>query len=570
MIGDKARWALGYGTRKYKRFWVWLAALTVPTMLLAAVRPFLIRALIDDVIPAGEIGLLGLFLLGLVGAVALERFFGYLLNLQHIRANRLALAREQQVIYQRIQNAKPRWLARFSAGDIMTRVLSDLDQLAPVMATTVPALVLNAVHFMVILGVLFYFSWQMAAVVVVTVPLYYLGITAFSSKLQSESQKERVLQSELTEVLKENIEGIPSIKALSKERFFSRRLAESATQSAIQAIRSMKVYIGAQNITVFVTYVTPVLVLGYGGLLVMRGEMTLGTLIAFFSYMGWVYEPIQMINNCIIELKSLEPFAQRTYELYNAPTEETPTGSEAPKGRTVEVDHVWFSYDSSEPVLKDVTLRVEEGERVAIVGPTGAGKTTLVKLLPRFYDPDKGAVKVGGVDAKKLGLQVLRKGILLVSGSEKLFNMTVKENITLGDDVPEETLKIAVKLAKADEFTASLPQGYDTLIENGGANISDGQRQRILLARALLLNPKVLILDEATSGVDAETEEVIYSRLKSLDAALIIISHRLSTIKKADTIVVLDGGRVVSIGKHEELLSSCSLYRDVVLPQLVT
>lgn len=567
ILGDRTRWLLRHG-KKYRNYWLALALLFVPTLLVATVRPFLVRYLIDNVIATRRFDVLGLFLLGLVGTVVVERLLGYEVNVYHACTNHRVVANEQRLLYERVQNARPAWLARLPVGDTMTRILQDTNEIGPAMATTVPALLFNGAHLAVILGVLFYLSWKLALIVVATIPVYYLAINGFSGRLQSEMGKERAFLSALTDSLREKLEGMLTIKTLQKQEFFATRFAADTRRWADQAIRSMRIYVATQNLTTFITYVTPVVALACGGLFVMRGEMTLGTLIAFFSYMAWVYEPVQIMNGALIELRRLEPVADRFFEIYHAPGEQGGHPATVPAGWAVEYDAVHFRYDG-EPVLAGVSLRIGEGEKVAIVGASGSGKTTLASLLPRFYDPCKGTVRVGGVDVTALDLRQLRKAIVLVRGTEPLFTMTVRENIVLGEDVSEEEFDRAVTVARVDKFIHDLPHGYETLVEKGGSNLSDGQRQRIAIARAVLRKPRVLILDEATAGVDAETEEEIFAGLRRLEATLLVISHRLSTIMKADRVVVLDGARVVATGKHDELLSSCPLYRDIVSHQLV-
>ncbi len=560
-LGERTRWLLRYAG-KYRWHWLWMGVLFFPAVGLMALRPFLVRSLVDDVIANRRGEVLGFYLAGLFATVALERTASYFLNLYHARVSTSVTANEQRVLHDRILRAKPDWLGGVSTGDLITRMISDMGDAGSVMGTLVPTVMVNVVHLAAIFCVLFILSWELALVVLATVPLYYASIGAFSNRLQAEARKERALLSEVTETTREDFGGALAIKALSRWEYFSRRFWDVVRRWADQSVRTWRVHITTQNITTFITYVTPVLVLGYGGLHVIRGELTLGTLVAFFSYVAWVYEPIQILNSSLIELRRLEPTAERLYEIYQAPVE-TGGAELSPASFDLSLHDVSFRYDQ-DLVLDGVSLAVPEGAKVALVGPSGVGKTTLVRLVGRFLEPSAGSVQLGGIDLKSFDIGQLRRFVSIVRGADPLFTMSVRDNIILGEPVSPEDFAAAVKIAAVENFVRDLPDGFDTLIENGGANLSDGQRQRIVLARAVATKPRVLVLDEATSGVDGETEQAIYGNLKELGCTLLIVSHRLSTIAKADRIVVLDKGKVADTGRHEELVARSPLYRRIL------
>ena len=281
-------------------------------------------------------------------------------------------------------------------------------------------------------------------------------------------------------------------------------------------------------------------ILSWGGYLLIRGEITLGTLIGFYSFMNWIYEPINEITDLFVSAKKAAPVYERLKKVYEMREEECGR-MPLPLFESASFADVRFSYSDKE-VLKGVDLSLHRGESVAIVGLSGSGKSTLVSLLPRYYDAKSGRILVNENDIKEYLLKDLRRKIVVVHQNDFIFNTTLKENITLGESFSEEEFERAVAVACVDKFVGDLEKGYDTVVGERGSKLSDGQRQRVAIARAVIRKPEVLILDEATSGVDSKTEEEIFEGLKELGITVIIVSHRLSTIKKAERIVVLDGG----------------------------
>lgn len=308
-------------------------------------------------------------------------------------------------------------------------------------------------------------------------------------------------------------------------------------------------------------------ILSWGGYLLIRGEITLGTLIGFYSFMNWIYEPINEITDLFVSAKKTAPVYERLKKVYEM-KEEKCGRMPLPLFESVSLVDVRFSYSDKE-VLKGVDLSLHRGESVAIVGLSGSRKSTLVSLLPRYYDAKSGRILVNENDIKEYLLKDLRREIVVVHQNDFIFNTTLKENITLGESFSEEEFERAVAVACVDKFVGDLEKGYDTVVGECGSKLSDGQRQRVAIARAVIRKPEVLILDEATSGVDSKTEEEIFEGLKELGMTVVIVSHRLSTIRKAEKIVVLDEGRVIDQRTHEELLERCDKYRQIIKAQLV-
>jgi ABC-type multidrug transport system fused ATPase/permease subunit len=458
--------------------------------------------------------------------------------------------------------------SKIDSGDIMSRLLSDIDENAYTMALVLPTMIFNFLWLFVISLVLIYLNWQLSLIVFVSLPFYWIIIRSSQSKLQNYSKNERESFGKLTSTIKEKLDGQLVIKVLGKAKYFLDSISNDATNWSEQATKVGIFQITILNIAYFINYITPVIVLGIGGLFAIRGNMSLGTLIAFYSFVPWIYEPISIINENLVQIHRAEPLSQRFFEILDLPEEESDGIYSFPKNYDIKYNKVSFTY-KDELVLKDINLYIDKNEKIAIVGTSGSGKSTMMNLLVRLYDPTSGEILLEDKNLKEYNLPEIREHIKLVRGNDPLFNMSVKENIMLGDEFTDQEFNKAVKKAKVDKFINLLDEGYDTMVGERGSKLSDGQRQRVAIARALIREPKILILDEATSGVDSQTEEEIFEELKEYDMTLIIISHRLSTIRKADKVVVLKDGEIIGEGTHNELVESSPIYKEIIESQLV-
>jgi ABC-type multidrug transport system fused ATPase/permease subunit len=557
-----------YGIKSYKKYMIFMFLLGIATLALAALRPFFIQYLIDDIISFQRINILPFFLIFLISIVALERVFNYFFNTYHRKVNFITIKNEQINLYNKIQNSKFVDYSKMDSGDIMSRLLSDIDETSYTMALVLPTMCLNFLNLIVTSAILTYLNWQLFLIVLASLPFYWLIIRSSQTKLQNYSKIERKSFGKLTSSIKEKLDGQLIIKVFGKTKYFSNSFSKDAENWSMQATKAGIFQITILNIAFFISYVIPVIILGLGGLLVIRGNMSLGTLIAFYSFVPWIYEPIGIINENLVQLQRVEPLAERFFEILDMPEEESDGIYLFPEDYNIEYKNVSFKY-RDEIVLKGINLSIGKNEKVALVGTSGSGKSTMVSLLVRLYDPTNGKIMLGNKNIIDYKLQEIREKIKLVRGNEPLFNMTVKGNIMLDDEFTEEEFMKAVKKAKVDKFIGLLDEGYDTVVGERGSKLSDGQRQRVAIARALIRRPKVLILDEATSGVDSQTEEEIFDELKEYEMTLIIISHRLSTIRKADKVILLKDGEIRGEGVHEELLKSSSIYREIIESQLV-
>ena len=563
-----AKRLIKYGVKNYKRYMIIVLILGIITIIFGLLRPFFLQYLIDEIISLQKINILPYFLIFLIGVVALERSFNYFFNTYHRKVNFLTIKNEQIKLYNKIQNSKFVEYSKIDSGDIMSRLLSDIDENAYTMALVLPTMIFNFLWLFVISLVLIYLNWQLSLIVFVSLPFYWIIIRSSQSKLQNYSKNERESFGKLTSTIKEKLDGQLVIKVLGKAKYFLDSISNDATNWSEQATKVGIFQITILNIAYFINYITPVIVLGIGGLFAIRGNMSLGTLIAFYSFVPSIYEPISIINENLVQIHRAEPLSQRFFEILDLPEEESDGILPFPKDYDIKYNKVSFTY-KDELVLKDINLFIDQNEKIAIVGTSGSGKSTMMNLLVRLYDPTSGEILLEDKNLKEYNLQEIREHIKLVRGNDPLFNMSVKENIMLGDEFSEEEFNKAVKKAKVDKFIDLLDEGYNTIVGERGSKLSDGQRQRVAIARALIRKPKVLILDEATSGVDSQTEEEIFEEIKEYDMTLIIISHRLSTIRKADKVVVLKDGEIIGEGTHNELVESSPVYKEIIESQLV-
>ena len=318
------------------------------------------------------------------------------------------------------------------------------------------------------------------------------------------------------------------------------------------------------NILGYVVNISPLIILGIGGIMASRGITTIGTAIAFFTFVGRLFNPIRNVADTYNMLQQTYPMADRLLEILETPTERS--GPQNVHDVNVKFENVSMSINGKE-ILKDIDLEINKGEILAIVGSSGAGKSSIANLMLGLLHPTKGKVLIGGVDIEELDLKELRKRILIVRGGDYLFNMSIRENIVLGDEFTEKELSEVIEIAKIDEFAKNM----DVVIGERGISLSDGQKQRIAIARAVIRKPEVLILDEATSALDSENEKEIFDNIRSYlkNSSIVLISHRLSTIKKADKIILLKNGHIADTGSHEDLLKKSKTYKELIDEQLI-
>ena len=545
--------------RPYKGLFAMAGILAVVLAPVGILRPYLVQVMVDDHIfhydLAGMTRIMGYLFAALVLESGFRYFFIYdtnLLGQSVIRDLRVS-------VFNHITSLRLSYFDRTPIGTSTTRTINDIETINTVFSEGVITILADMLSLVAVLGIMFYTSWKLTLVCLITLPFLIVSSYIFKEKVKSAFQRVRTQISRMNAFMQERISGMRVVQIFNAEQQEMDKFREINREYTAANLNSILYYAVFFAVVEIISAASLGLMVWWGARGVIGGEVTLGALVAFPIYLGMLFRPIRMLADKFNTMQMGLVAAERVFNLLDRTDRIENEGSFAPDRIRGEVafKNVWFAYNEQDFVLRDVSFQIEKGETIALVGSTGSGKTTIINLLNRFYDIQKGAIEIDGKDIQHYELQALRRRIAIVLQDVFLFTGTVVENITLRDvSISRETVVEAAKMIGAHDFIERLPGGYDYNVQERGATLSMGQRQLISFVRALVFNPDILILDEATSSVDPETEGVIQYAIEQLIAkrTSIIIAHRLSTIRRASRIVVMQKGQVVEYGPHDELV----------------
>ncbi|MCH8567341.1 MAG: ABC transporter ATP-binding protein/permease [Balneolales bacterium] len=535
--------------------------LTLLSSFLGPLRPYLIQLAVDDYIAPGDIPGLGRIALIFLGVLILESLLMIVITYLTRWIGQGALLSLRIAVFDKIQSLHVQFFDRNPQGRLITRTTNDIEALSDLLSSGVVNIIGDIFRIVFILGFMFYMSWELSIVAISTLPILFYATFWFKAKVRVAFLDVRDWIARLNSFVQEHINGMSIVQLFGREdreaeKF--KKINEGHREAHIRTIFFFSIFWPAVEV---LSSLAMALVIWYGGASVLSGTLSFGVLLAFIQYVRLFFLPIRDLSDKFNTLQSALASSERIFSVMDTvnPIKEADNPiTKIPNQTEIEFRNVTFSYTKDgETILDDVSFRVKDGETVAVVGATGAGKSTLINLVTRFYDIGKGQILLNGKDIKEYSLQSLRQSFGLVLQDNALFSGSILTNITLGNPIiTEKQVREAIDLVEAGRFIYKLPGGLNYVLQERGASLSMGQRQLICFVRALVYNPKILVLDEATSNVDSETEELVNNAVKKLmkGRTSIVIAHRLSTIQHASKIIVMHKGRIRETGTHNELL----------------
>lgn len=528
--------------------------------------PWIIKDVIDQVLINKDMVMLNIIAVGILIIFFLRGifFFGQTYLMSYIGQRVIIDIRE--AVYRQLQRLSLGYFDKRQTGAIMSSVTNDVSALQAALVESMVELVTEAMILIGSLGAMFFLHWKLSLLTLITMPLVLQAINTFGKKLRQAGRVLQARTADITAILQETISGIRVIKSFAREDYETNRFKQENFFNFRAQMKTSQLLATLTPVIEFLSAIGVTVIIWYGGMEVINGNLTSGALIAFLIYVVNLSNPVKRLSKVYGNIQKSLAAAERVFEILDTEPDikDMPGAVALPavEGR-VTLQQVSFAYSPGQYALREVSLEVKPGQTVAIVGPSGAGKTTIANLLPRFYEVTEGRILVDGKDIRTVTMQSLRQQIGIVPQETVLFNGTVYDNILYGRlDATEAEVVAAAKAANAHSFIDKMPDKYQTQIGERGAKLSGGQRQRISIARAILKDPRILVLDEATSALDTESEKLVQQALDKLmiGRTSFVIAHRLSTVQRADVIVVLDKGRIVEQGTHNELLASGGLY----------
>ena len=550
----------------------WLAIAMVCMVIVASMggaQAYMVKPLLDEIFFKKDRTMLMLVPLAIMGIFLVKGLFYYTYNYLLEKVGQSVIRDLRNILYTHIQSLPLSFFQKKPTGELISRILSDVALIQGAVSGVLVGILKDTCQVFFLIGVIFYQNWRMATISMILLPLVVYPIVNFGRRHRRLSRSSQQTTAQVSNILYETITGTRIVKAFGMEKYEVGRFAATLETLFKIVMRNTRINAISHPLMEFLGGLGISLVVWYGGSQVLQGKSTPGTFFSFLTALIMIYEPIKGVSKINNTVQQGIAAAERVFDILDIESEviEKEDAVELPLVKDIiEFKDIRFQYEDNAEILKGINLRVKTGEVLAIVGSSGGGKTTLVNLIPRFYDVTSGSVSIDGTDIRDVTLKSLRSQIGMVTQQTILFNDTVLNNIAYGStEAKMEQVREAARAAHALNFIQNLPEGFDTVIGEAGARLSGGERQRISIARAILRNAPILILDEATSSLDTESEREVQQAIENLvqSRTTFVIAHRLSTIRNADRIIVIQDGTIVEEGTHETLLPLEGLYKKL-------
>ena len=561
--------------KPYKKAVSLTLGFAILTTLLDLIPPWIIKVIIDELVDGKKTSLINWVVVGLIGVYFLRNLLNYQRIMFNNRLEQNVVFDMRSNVYKALNQLSINFFENRSTGELMSRVNDDVNYVERIFIDGVEQVVTAILTLTGITIILFYLHWKLALVALLPIPLLIWGASIYTKKAHSLYHKVRESAAKMNSRLQDSISGIREIFAFNRQSHEISLFEKKSREYCNSNLKVMSLWAIYSPAMMFLGSLGTALILLYGTELIYNNEITIGSLVAFIGYLALFYTPINQLHSVNHMLQHALASSERIFEIIDR----QPDVKEIPNAflpttnmrGEIEFQEVTFAYTQNKPVIKNLSLNISSGNKIALVGHTGSGKSTLIKLLLRFYDTDLGKITIDNHNIKELKISYLREQIGLVSQDPYLFNGTVAENILYGNvEANHEQMRKAAIAAHADDFVKGLPEEYDTRIGERGVKLSGGEKHRIAIARTLLKDPPILILDEATASVDTETELKIKEALSSLMArrTTILIAHRLSTLEGADRILVIKSGKLIESGTHDQMINNETEYAQLFRSQM--